>query len=262
MKIIIDQMQRRVSCPENPQRIVSLVPSQTELLFALGLGDKIVGRTKFCIHPAEKVANVNVIGGTKNFHLEAIRALKPDLIIGNKEENYEEGINTLAAEFPVLMSDIFTLPDALAMIRMIGNATNTLLQANDLAENIERNFAAILALPPRKALYLIWRNPYMAAGKSTFIDEMLGHAGFTNVLTEQSRYPELSAEQIRALNPEVILLSSEPYPFSEAKHFAEFQELVPRANVMLVDGEMFSWYGSRLLEAAEYFQQLATRLRL
>jgi len=255
---VTDQLGRRVVVPFPPHRIVSLVPSQTELLFDLGLGERVVGVTKFCLHPAEARQSATVIGGTKNFDFENIAALRPDLILGNKEENYQEGIEQLAAAYPVWLSDIATLPDALAMIRQVGLLTGTATRANVLATEIEAAFAALsVAQPPLPTAYFIWRKPYMVAAAHTFIDDMLHRAGFLNVFADQQRYPEITAAQLAAAQPQQILLSSEPYPFRE-KHLEEFRTLCPEATVRLVDGELFSWYGSRLRHSAAYFQQLFT----
>ncbi|OON68713.1 ABC transporter substrate-binding protein [Hymenobacter sp. CRA2] len=253
---VTDQMRRRVAVPFPPQRIVSLVPSQTELLFDLGLGERVVGVTKFCVHPAEARQRATVVGGTKNFHFDKVAALKPDLILGNKEENYQEGIEQLAAQYPVWMSDIVTLADALDMMRRVGLITGTKTRAEQLSAGIAASFGALAPAEPLvTAAYFIWRHPYMAAASGTFIDEMLPYAGFRNVLGHLTRYPEISAEQLAEANPQVILLSSEPYPFQD-KHMAEFQAICPTARVLVVDGELFSWYGSRLQHSAAYFQQL------
>ncbi|TGD82897.1 ABC transporter substrate-binding protein [Hymenobacter wooponensis] len=253
---VTDQMGRRVAVPFPPRRIVSLVPSQTELLYDLGLGDRVVGVTKFCVHPAHAREKATVIGGTKNFHLEKIEELQPDLIIGNKEENYQEGIEQLATKYPVWMSDITTLDESLDMIRRVGLLTSRKEQADALASEIQTSLAA---LPPaaelKTAAYFIWRKPYMVAANGTFIDDLLARAGFQNAFGQLSRYPEISADQLRAAAPQQILLSSEPYPFSE-KHLAEFQELCPASEIRIVDGELFSWYGSRLRHTASYFQRL------
>ena len=253
---VTDQMGRRVTVPFPPQRIVSLVPSQTELLFDLGLGERIVGVTKFCLHPAEARTKATVIGGTKNFHFEEIANLKPDLIIGNEEENYQEGIAQLAENYPVWMSDISDLTDALDMIRRVGFITGRKEKAEAIATEIEASFAAIN--PTTKvasAAYFIWRKPYMVAANGTFINDMLARAGFTNVFAHLERYPEISAAQLATAAPARILLSSEPYPFGD-KHLAEFQAICPDAQIDIVDGELFSWYGSRLRMSAAYFRQL------
>ncbi|GAB3856753.1 helical backbone metal receptor [Hymenobacter terrigena] len=256
---VTDQMGRRVAVPFPPQRIVSLVPSQTELLFDLGLGEKVVGVTKFCLHPAEARTKATVIGGTKNFDFDKIATLKPDLIIGNKEENYQDGIEQLAAKYPVWLSDISNLPEALEMIRRVGFIAGAKESASELATEIEASFATLAAATneetPVSAAYFIWRKPYMVAATGTFIDDMLRRAGFANAFAGLSRYPEISAAQLATVAPQRILLSSEPYPFAE-KHFAEFQQICPTAKVEIVDGELFSWYGSRLLKSAAYFSQL------
>ena len=256
---VTDQMNRRVAVSFPPQRIVSLVPSQTELLFDLGLGAKVVGVTKFCIQPAGARTQATVIGGTKNFDFEKIAALKPDLIIGNKEENYQRGIEELVTEFPVWLSDISNFTEALDMIRRLGFIAGAKEKAAALAADIEASFAALAAssaeAAPVSVAYFIWRKPYMVAATGTFIDDMLRRAGFTNAFAERSRYPEISAAQLMDVVPQRIFLSSEPYPFGE-KHLAEFQAICPNARIEIVDGELFSWYGSRLQKSAAYFSEL------
>ncbi|TGE30009.1 cobalamin-binding protein [Hymenobacter metallicola] len=250
-------MQRRVTVAYPPQRIISLVPSQTELLYDLGLAHRVVGVTKFCIHPAQARQQAAIIGGTKNFDFAKIDALRPDLIIGNKEENYQVGIEQLAEKYPVWLSDISNLDEAGRMIRQVGALTGTAPRAQELADTILASFASLLPQKPTlSAAYFIWRKPYMVAASGTFINDMLTRAGFRNVFAARSRYPEITAEQLATAAPQLILLSSEPYPFAE-KHVAEFQKICPSATVRIVDGELFSWYGSRLQYSAEYLQQLA-----
>lgn len=250
----LDQMGNLVTIDYPPRRIVSLVPSQTELLADLNLDEEVVGITKFCIHPKAWLSPKKIIGGTKNFNFDVIAALEPDLIIGNKEENYEEGINLLRKRFPVWLSDITTLEDSLAMITSIGEMTDRKVQSENIVANIFKAFSRIRRKRNASVLYLIWRNPWMAAGRGTFIDTMLDKVGLQNVVPE-SRYPEVSDQYIRAMNPEYVFLSSEPYPFQE-KHIGGIQEIIPAAKIMLVDGEMFSWYGSRLMKAPAYFNSL------
>lgn len=246
-------MQRTVEVNSTVLRIVSLVPSQTELLVDLGLREKLVGITKFCIHPPELRKEVQLIGGTKNAKIEEIRSLNPDLIIGNKEENNQADIEQLEQEFPVWMSDIFNLEDALEMLGQIGELTGTQQKAVELRSVIEANFGQLKSLKPtgESVLYLIWKNPYIAAGKNTFIDSMLETLGFENAMN-QERYPEVNLETV---NPDVVFLSSEPYPFKE-KHIEELQNQFPGSRIVLVDGEYFSWYGSRLIGAPAYFLEL------
>ena len=251
-----DQMQRTVEVPLRPERVVSLVPSQTELLFHLGLRDRVVGVTKFCVHPTEALHTKASVGGTKKFNFEQIHALRPDLILGNKEENYREGIDALSKHYPVWMSDIENLPKALAMIRQVGELTDTTAAADQLVNHIEEAWRPAPFFTGQRALYVIWRKPWMAAARDTFIHSLMTAAGLHNVASDRTRYPALSEQDIQLYQPEVVLLSSEPFPFRE-QHLAEIQRLVPAARVVLVDGEMFSWYGSRLLHAPAYFQQLA-----
>lgn len=243
------------SLPYVPQRIVSLVPSQTELLFDLGLGDKVVGVTKFCIHPPRAVRDVTKVGGTKQFRFDVIDQLQPDLVLGNKEENYREGIERLAARYPVWISDIYTLADALDMMRKVGELTGAAGEAASLAANIGVAFTNLVPAPPVRVAYLIWRNPWMVAGSHTFIDALLSHCGLTNVFGHLPRYPEVTEAQFREAQPHCVLLSSEPYPFAE-KHREELREMCPQAKVLLVDGEMFSWYGSRLVQSPPYLSSL------
>ena len=261
MRQVVDQMGRTVMLPEFPQRIVSLVPSQTELLYDLGLANSIVGQTVFCIHPKDQFHKANKIGGTKKLQIQKIMELQPDLIIGNKEENEKSQIEELEKQFPVWMSDIYDLTTAIEMIRGIGNIVQKQAAAeiciNEIVtdfENLQRSFKNFA----RKSLYLIWKDPYMAAGQETFIHDIMNKAGFTNVIT-QKRYPELSESQIHALAPELVMLSSEPYPFKE-KHISELKSLLPKAKILLVDGEMFSWYGSRLKMTTQYLVHLIKTL--
>jgi len=254
-----DQLSRNILLPDIPLHIISLVPSQTELLFDLGLGHLIVGITKFCVHPANLVKDKIKVGGTKKLNIDLIRSLKPDLIIGNKEENERSQIETLMQEFPVWMSDIANLPEALEMIRGIGLLTKTEDKAHAIALEIEDRFNSLL--PIKKSLqvaYLIWQEPYMVAGQGTFINDMLQRCGFINV-TKQERYPNVTVDNLQQANPNVIMLSSEPYPFKQ-RHMEAFAAMIPGAKVILVDGEMFSWYGSRMLLAVQYFEKLVANL--
>lgn len=255
MPILRDQMGRKVNVPNRPQRIISLVPSQTELLFDLGLDEEVVGITKFCIHPEQWKTDKAIVGGTKQVHFDIVESLQPDLIIGNKEENEETMINELAQKYPVWMSDIQDLSDALDMIEAIGEITGKTKEAEGIVVDILTEFSTLETNEIRQsAIYLIWQNPYMAAGQGTFIDDMMRKAGFEN-LVQDFRYPEMTIDQISSLNPAVILLSSEPYPFKE-KHIEDLKMQLPNVEIKLVDGEMFSWYGSRLVKSPAYFRSL------
>lgn len=263
MQKYTDQMGRSISLPASPQRIISLVPSQTELLFYLGLEKEVVGITKFCVHPEQQFHAKPRVGGTKQYHFDKIEELQPDLIIGNKEENEQSQIEVLAQKYPVWMSDILTLDDAYEMMIAVGNLTNRQKEATNLVKKIQLGFSKWkdTTFSPIRAAYFIWREPYMVTGKDNFIHEMLVAAGFENVFSNQSRYPEISLEDLAAAAPQVILLSSEPFPFKE-KHIEEFQKACPNAIIKLVDGELFSWYGNRLLLFMEYVEGLRQEIMM
>lgn len=261
MPVFTDQLNRQVNLPHTPKRITSLVPSQTELLFFLGLREEVVGITKFCIHPADQIKHIAKIGGTKQLDMQVIRQLQPDLVIANKEENDREQVEELMQQYPVWISDVNDLLSAQQMIAGVGAITSRKIHAERLNQNITNEFAALRSLSSSiKVAYFIWRKPYMVAGTDTYIDSMLQLCGLKNVF-KTSRYPEISHSQLVEANPQVILLSSEPYPFAQ-KHIDEFHSLLPTAKILLVDGEMFSWYGSRLSHAPAYFNTLINQLQL
>lgn len=256
---VTDMLGRSLLIPKSPQRIVSLVPSQTELLCDLGLETAVVGITKFCIHPESWFREKPRVGGTKDVKPDRVAALSPDLILANKEENVREQIEALSPIAPVWVSDIQTLEDALEMIRQVGVITGKESEGSQISGKIEAEFSILRkAARPQRVAYAIWRDPWMWAGGDTFIHEMLCCCGWENVLAEKSRYPETSLEEIVRLKPDRVLLSSEPYPFAE-KHLDEVAAAVPDAQIELVDGELFSWYGSRLLQSPAYFQELIDR---
>jgi ABC-type Fe3+-hydroxamate transport system substrate-binding protein len=258
-KTFVDQMGREIAINYPPKRIISIVPSQTELLFDLGLDAEVIGITKFCIHPIAKFAERTKVGGTKKLNIELIRQLQPDLIIGNKEENTQIEIELLAQEFPVWMSDISNLEGAMSAITQIGELVDKQPEAAYLNHLIYAGFTDLQSLALTKninqsVVYLIWKDPYMCAGSQTYIDDILRKIGLQNVV-KKSRYPEIILSELLTLNPNLIFLSSEPYPFKQ-KHIDEIQSVLPSAKIMLVDGEMFSWYGSRLVKAVNYLFHL------
>lgn len=270
MKQFHDQTGKFVVIPSSPpRRIVSLVPSLTELLYSLQLEDEVVGITKFCVHPEYWFRTKRRIGGTKNADIAAIQSLQPDLVIASKEENVKEQVEAIEAYCPVYCSDISTLEDAYAAIEQIGMLTYRSAKAEELIEQLKANFAQLKpATKTLRCVYLIWNNPFMSAGGDTFINDMLTRAGFENALQEQQRYPEIDLKQIASLDVDVILFSSEPFPFKQ-QHLdafaAAWQQQIPHQKLPLlriVDGEMFSWYGSRLLYATEYFKKLRESLFL
>lgn len=260
---VTDQMGRRVELAGTPRRIVSLVPSQSELLHYLGLRDEVVGITKFCIHPPEWFRSKPRVGGTKQLDIQKILDLQPDLVIANKEENVQGPVEELAQHLLVWISDVNTLDDSLRMITQVGALVGRPGPAAELARQLEDGFSHLPASPGEKpkTCYLIWKDPYMTVGGDTFIHDMLQRAGFTNLFASQSRYPEVSIESLQELGCEVLLLSSEPYPFKE-KHQQELQARLPGTKIALVDGEAFSWYGSRLLHSPSYFEQLRKQIAM
>ncbi len=239
------------------RRIISLVPSLTELLSDLGLEQEVIGITKFCVHPAKWFKSKTRIGGTKNVNIKKIYNLQPDLIIANKEENVKEQVEELAVDFNVFLTDINSLESALEAIRNIGILTARSEQASILSLKLKAKFKKLkehsLSSKKFKTAYLIWQNPYMAAGGDTFINDMMTYCGMQNVFSSLNRYPETSLAELKNIGCELLLLSSEPYPFKE-KHIPEISNQLPGTKIMLADGEMFSWYGSRLIKAADYFE--------
>jgi ABC-type Fe3+-hydroxamate transport system substrate-binding protein len=248
-----------------PQRIVSLVPSQTELLYDLALEDAIVGITKYCIHPPKGSSNKLIVGGTKTIDIQKLIKLNPDLIIANKEENIKEQVEELAGNFPVWVTNVNNLDDALQMISDIGELTHKKAAAQSLLQKIKSSFSS-LALQQKPlpngipTCYLIWKDPYMTIGSDTFIHDMLQRAGYINVFAHKKRYPPITLAELQDTNCALLLLSSEPYPFQE-KQLRQLQGQLPQLKIALVDAEMFSWYGSRLLKAPAYFKSLMEKLK-
>ncbi|NBB85115.1 MAG: ABC transporter substrate-binding protein [Bacteroidetes bacterium] len=258
--VTTDALGRRLCVDAPPERIVSLVPSQTEVLADLGLDEQVVGVTRFCVHPEDWRDEKTVVGGTKQLSNGTIQALAPDLVLANKEENTPAMVEALDAMAPVYVSDVATLADALGMIRAVGRLTGTAPRADALASEIDAAFAALPSAPPLRVAYLIWRAPYMSVGGDTFIHAMLRHAGFVNAFADQQRYPEVTLQDLGALNLDAVLLASEPFPFDRPRFAEEVREALPHTQVQVVDGELFSWYGSRLLRAPSYFTSLRARL--
>jgi len=248
-----DQMGNIIQIHEYPRRIISLVPSITELLFDLGLDEEIVGITNYCTLPEDKVRNRTKVGGVKQFNFQVIEDLRPDLIIGNREENYREGIYHLQEKYPVWMSDITTIKEALGMARGVGSIVNRSVAVEDLIRETIEGLDNLPDFPPLKTAYLIWKDPLMAAAGRTFINEMLKKCGFINIFNEKTRYPEIELNELTSAN--TILLSSEPYPFNDSD-VEFFATSFPKSIVKKIDGKIFSWYGSHMRKAPGYFVNL------
>lgn len=265
MRQFTDQLNREIKLDQVPGRIVSLVPSQTELLVDLGLREAVVGITKFCVHPENLRKEKKVVGGTKKVHPEKIRALQPDIILCNKEENTREMVLELEKIAPVHVSDVKTMEESLEMIGQYGELFEVERKASEIKEKIRRARAGfeetLENIPVKKVVYLIWKKPWMAAGGDTFINHLLKLNNLENILAdENSRYPETDLETIKSKGAEIVLLSTEPFPFRQ-KHRDELQEIFNDREVAIVDGEFFSWYGSRLIQAFDYFKEFQLYLR-
>ena len=245
-------------------RIVSLVPSQTELLHDLGLEDDIVGITKFCVHPYHYKSVKTIVGGTKQIKIDKIKALNPDIILCNKEENTKDIVEACQEICEVHVSNLFNIDDTLELIKFYGERFNKRTRAQLITDKINFNLKDfkdyIKDKPTITAAYFIWRNPWMVAANNTFINYLLELNKFENIYANLERYPEVDIEKIQKEgDPEVVMLSSEPYPFKD-EHAFEIGRVAHHPKTIFVDGEYFSWYGSRLIKAFDYFKSVRERL--
>jgi ABC-type Fe3+-hydroxamate transport system substrate-binding protein len=242
---------------------VSLVPSTTETVFALSAGDRIVGVTRFCVHPPEARKRARVIGGTKSPDLDRILALEPDLVLANQEENRQEDVEKLKERVPVLVAYPRDVSQALSDIRGLGARLGVAEQAESVVSQIERARLSLRESRPFRYLYFVWRRPYMVAGEGTFIASFLGEAGGINAAPAgRGRYPEVDAAFIESSGADVLLLSSEPFPFRE-EHAAELGSALGRRfekRILPVDGELLSWHGARLSQGVPYLARLVAQL--
>jgi iron complex transport system substrate-binding protein len=256
---IKDHLERKITLSHLPKRIISLVPAITETMYHLGLENTIVGRTRFCIFPEEKVQKAKNIGGTKDIKLDRIHELKPDLIIAEKEENTKEIVETLEQHYPVFVFEVQNIPDVYRMINDLGIITNRKEEAIQMINEIKNKFDTLANVNGKRAAYVIWKKPYMVVGKDTYIQSILERIGFVNPFVSfNGRYPVITEEDFLHAEIDYIFLATEPYPFRE-KHLEEFQTLVKKAKPMIVDGEMF-WYGVKMIQAADYFRERFTEL--
>ncbi|MDV7185984.1 helical backbone metal receptor [Lutibacter sp. TH_r2] len=264
MKTIKDQIGREILLKSTPKKIVSLVPSQTELLYDLALENEIIGITNFCVHPFNLKSTKVIVGGTKKVDYEKIKELKPDFILCNKEENSYEMLPELEKIAPTYFSDVNTIQDSIDLILHLGSILNRRTESDNMAHKIEYKLADFKEYmknkPIRKVAYFIWANPWMVAGNDTYINEILKLNKFDNIYGHMSRYPKINIEKIRwEGDPDVLIFSSEPYKF-EDKHAMEIGSFTNRSITVFGDGEMFSWFGSRMLLAFDYFKELHKKL--
>ncbi|HKL38056.1 MAG TPA: helical backbone metal receptor [Bacteroidales bacterium] len=253
-----DQVNRILEVSESPERIISLVPSITELLVDLEMDRAMLGRTRFCIHPAEKVKNIPVVGGVMGLNRHEIDKMQPDLIFASREENAQNEIMELANDYPVWVSDVHNLEEALAMIDSIGKICGKPERASQLTEKIREGFRQLDHIPPDiiRAAYLVWNNPLYTINANTFIHDMLKRCGIVNIFADKAvSYPVITEKELRERKPDFLFLPSEPYTFKE-KDVRNFSRIVPKAEIKRVDGEYFTWYGSHLVDAPSYFKHL------
>jgi ABC-type Fe3+-hydroxamate transport system substrate-binding protein len=248
-----------------PHRIVSLVPSLTEALFAFGVGEKVVGRTRYCLWPPRAVGKVPTVGGTKRADVRRVLELEPDLVIAVKEENTRENINELEeAGVPVFVGAPENVAGAITMLRDLASRIES-PRAGAVLDPIERVYGRLreeAGQRDRHRVFVpIWKNPYMSVGSDTYVHDVLRTCGGENVCGDMARYPVVTLEEIEAMQPGTILLPDEPYPFS-AEDLEEVYALdVPATNadrIHLVDGKLLTWYGPRM---ASSLMQLAALLR-
>ena len=257
-----DALDRTVTLPAPPQRIVSLVPSQTELLAHLGLAEQVVGITRFCVRPDDWRDQKHIVGGTKEVDVQRVEALAPDLILANQEENTLEDVEALADLASVYVTDVPTVETACAMIRAVGTLLDRADAARQLAATIQQRFDALDGHPPIQTAYLIWREPFMTVGRDTIIHDIMARGGFVNVFGDRTRYPEVSPAALSTADPDVLLLPDEPFPFPQKPRFsADLREALPDTPLHFVNGQLFSWYGPRLLDTPDYLRSLRTALR-
>ncbi len=243
-------------------RIVSLVPSITELVCELGLADQLVGRTGFCIHPRQAVKRIPKVGGTKSVDLEKVRQLAPTHAIVNVDENRKETADALAAFVPnVIVTHPLAPLDNLALYRQIGNAFGKQREAEDLCARFELIYQDVVkkTFSRKRVLYLIWKGPWMTVSRDTYVSRTLGLFGLQTLPeSADARYPAIPLEEPWLPEVECVLLSSEPYRF-RAKHLDEIGHALKRP-VRLIDGEMTSWYGSRAIRGLAYLAEFARLL--
>lgn len=234
-------------------RIVCLVPSITELLYDLGLDDQIYGLTKFCVHPPRAVNLKKIVGGTKNVSIPIVKSLLPTVVIASREENIKKQVADIAKFSKVILTDVTDIASTYKMIIQLGVEFDKLKLAKSIIEEIKTSLEKVKDKYDFSACYLIWKKPYMTVGADTYIHAMMSHVGIKNVFADQTRYPII--DKILEINADYIFLSSEPYPFKD-KDLEELHKSNPNSKIMLVDGEIFSWYGTRMLKVEEYFEEI------
>lgn len=263
--IVTDAIGRPIALAHSPRRIVSLVPSLTEYLFTIGAGERVVGVTDYCVAPAEQVAGLPKVRGTKNPNLAAIRALQPDLVLASKEENRQRDVEALAAAgIAVYVTDICAVAEAAEELAALARLLDVDAGAAPLLAELRAALAEAQCWRrrPRATLAFIWRDPWMAVGGATYAGDLLRVCGAQNLAhaLPDSRYPRASLETFMALRPELILLPDEPYAFAlgDLEAFAAYPDVpaVRDGRVILLDGQLLTWYGPRTARALRVVHEL------
>ena len=267
----LDDLQRTVSLPAQPKRIICLVPSITETLFAIGAGDRVIGVTEYCTHPPERVAHLPKLGGTKDPHRDEILSLAPDLLILNDEENRKEDFTWFIEQgLPVYVTSPRTVAEGIAMIEKLGALLKCREQSDPMTHSMRVTYdhiAAEIAQHPRLRVFCpIWRKPWMTFNRDTYSDDMIWVCGGENIFREKNdRYFSVTLEEVTELAPQLVLLPSEPYPF-EQKHFVHLQPLANTpagrgGHCYCIDGMALCWYGPRIADGLEQLSQLFAFVR-
>lgn len=261
MITITDARNKKIVFSEPPKRVVSLIPSITEALFDLGAGEAIAGVSNYCIHPAEGVKNKIKVGGQKNPDMGKIKAIHPDLIILNMEENKPEHIKFLSQHYTTWVTYPRLFRDAENLLMQLGKVFDAESRASVYADKIRISSKQLSSIRRRKikTMYLIWRNPWMSINRDTFIHNVLELHHMENVYAKRDkRYFEVTAQDIEDADPDIIILPDEPYHFRE-KHKSEFSHLsvsaVKNSRIFLADGTYFCWYGTRTARASQYIHK-------
>ncbi len=259
-----DSLNRKINLSKTPQRIISLVPSLTELLHDMGMERQIVGVTKYCVHPNHYQVKKTIVGGTKKVKNKVIKDLDPDFILCSKEENTQEIVMELEKIAPVYVTDVNSLDTALQLIKDLGILFDRRTQSEHIINKINfqlqdfQNF--IKDTHSRKVAYFIWAKPWMVAGSATFINDMLRICKFANAYANQERYPEINIKKMRIIaKPKLLLFSSEPHHFTDEEVF-EVLRRNRKTLTIYVDGQYFSWYGSRLIKAFDHFKEVHKKI--
>lgn len=254
---INDHVNRSLQYEYPPKKIISIAPGITETLYALELDKEMIGRTRYCIYPADKVKRAEIVGGTKDIDLEKIKMLQPDLILAEKEENTKEIVEQLEEFFPVFVAEVQSVKGAYRMIDDMGKLTGKENTAKNLLASIQSEFENLPQVKNKRAAYVIWRNPNMVVGRDTYINSLLSQLGYMNPFANlSSRYPVVTEEELKEAELDTIFLATEPFHFKE-KRIKEFQQFLPEVNPLIVNGEMF-WYGAKMKEAVSYLRKLVS----